>query len=283
MIERLIGIALFADAARRMETLSVHPKLSGDQIREMIRRLKDDWLLTPQASDHFKAEYLFWNHTIEAAQSGNPAITWDNLDMDGMSNPMLMYLMGEPERGTRIVRFYFSNRLAFADLPRYKRPPTVGHAALFDDPAGLRYGEVEWSIAEFDAALAESPLANQSLPGTEPFLKACDNDATRFATILCVLAGQAYYRDHGEFPKSPADLVPDYLARIHSDPIDGRPLRYRRDVDNAIVYSIGENGVDDGGDVNGNNAGDIGYRLIAPGALPLVAPPPPKKPDDAPF
>jgi hypothetical protein len=36
--------------------------------------------------------------------------------------------------------------------------------------------------------------------------------------------------------------------RLPLDPVDGQPLRYRRNSDGTyLLYSIGENGVDDGG------------------------------------
>ncbi len=45
-----------------------------------------------------------------------------------------------------------------------------------------------------------------------------------------------------------ADLVPGILARVPRDFIDGQPLRYDVNPDGSwLLYSVGENGVDDGG------------------------------------
>ena len=42
--------------------------------------------------------------------------------------------------------------------------------------------------------------------------------------------------------------MPEFLAAVPLDPVDGQPLRYRRDADGTFtLYSVGENGVDDGG------------------------------------
>ena len=54
------------------------------------------------------------------------------------------------------------------------------------------------------------------------------------------------------------------LEAVPLDPYDGQPLRYRRLADGIAVYSIGKNGVDDGGDTTnaGNPHGtDEGVRL----------------------
>jgi hypothetical protein len=42
--------------------------------------------------------------------------------------------------------------------------------------------------------------------------------------------------------------VPTYLAAVPTDPFDGQPLRYKKLAKGYIVYSVGENGKDDGGD-----------------------------------
>lgn len=54
---------------------------------------------------------------------------------------------------------------------------------------------------------------------------------------------------HGTLPATLEDLVPDFLAAVPRDLMDGRPLRYRPKSEGSFdLYSVGENGVDDGGD-----------------------------------
>jgi hypothetical protein len=64
------------------------------------------------------------------------------------------------------------------------------------------------------------------------------------------LAAERYRRSHGDWPQSLADLVPRFLPTVPLDPFDGKPLRYRKTDHGAIVYSVGEDGCDDGGDPN---------------------------------
>jgi hypothetical protein len=67
---------------------------------------------------------------------------------------------------------------------------------------------------------------------------------------LVALAAERYRRQHAAWPRSLADLAPHYLKAVPLDPFDGKPLRYRRTDTGAVVYSIGEDAHDDGGDFN---------------------------------
>jgi hypothetical protein len=65
----------------------------------------------------------------------------------------------------------------------------------------------------------------------------------------CRLAGHA-------LPPSLEDLVPEFLERVPSDVIDGQPLRYRRDGDDAyVLHGVGWNRQDDGGRIGWEGEG----------------------------
>jgi hypothetical protein len=54
---------------------------------------------------------------------------------------------------------------------------------------------------------------------------------------------------NGKYPASLDSLVPKFIAAMPVDPVDGEPLRYRLNRDGTfLLYSVGDNGVDDGGD-----------------------------------
>ena len=75
-----------------------------------------------------------------------------------------------------------------------------------------------------------------------------DLTARRAAAIE--LAVRLYRLDHeGHYPNTLQALVPAYLPYVPVDPFaaDGRPMSYRRGPTLPSVYSVGENGVDDGG------------------------------------
>lgn len=67
--------------------------------------------------------------------------------------------------------------------------------------------------------------------------------------VSAAIALKRYELRHGTSPATLADLVPEFLARIPLDYIDGQPLRYRLNARGGFtLYSVGEDGVDNGGD-----------------------------------
>jgi hypothetical protein len=62
-----------------------------------------------------------------------------------------------------------------------------------------------------------------------------------------LLAVERYRVAHGALPDAIDSLVPQYLAAVLEDPHDGEPLRYKRLDRGYMVYSVGEDGRDDGG------------------------------------
>lgn len=63
------------------------------------------------------------------------------------------------------------------------------------------------------------------------------------------LAIKLYETDHGSRPAELADLVPKYLPAVPKDPFaaDGRDIGYLPNAPRPILYSVGQNGIDQGG------------------------------------
>lgn len=72
----------------------------------------------------------------------------------------------------------------------------------------------------------------------------------RHAAAIASLALSVYRTEHGRFPDHLSELAPDYIQSLPLDPITGKPLCYRLDKqDGYSLYSVGENGMDDGGQI----------------------------------
>ena len=61
------------------------------------------------------------------------------------------------------------------------------------------------------------------------------------------LAVRRYQLHHGRLPEKLEDVAPTFIDAVPIDPFDGKPLRYKKLDEGFVVYSVGENGVDDGG------------------------------------
>jgi hypothetical protein len=110
------------------------------------------------------------------------------------------------------------------------------------------------------------------------------------ASLRCALvmvALEKYRQANGRWPKSLAELTPAFIPAVPMDPFDFQPLRYKRLADGVVVYSIGEDRIDNGGKLNRANpssaGSDLGFRLWdvgerrQPPANPEVGPPAPEE------
>ncbi len=115
-------------------------------------------------------------------------------------------------------------------------------------------------------------------------------DVRTKAILRVAMAGVAAERFRmakGRWPKELAELVPTYLETIPLDPFDGQPLRLKRSDGTFVVYSVGIDGIDDGGQLDDKPlqpGSDIGFRLFdvekrRRPALPFVFPPEDQVPD----
>jgi hypothetical protein len=73
----------------------------------------------------------------------------------------------------------------------------------------------------------------------------------RIAAHLRLLAGELALRacrsEQGRVPARLDDLLTNYLSTVPQDPFAGKPLIYRPQGTNWLLYSVGPDGVDDGG------------------------------------
>jgi hypothetical protein len=65
---------------------------------------------------------------------------------------------------------------------------------------------------------------------------------------LSAFALKRYQLRHGNYPPELASLVPEFIPSIPRDPVNGKPLRYQLIGKSFLLYSIGDDGVDNGGD-----------------------------------
>ena len=87
-------------------------------------------------------------------------------------------------------------------------------------------------------------------PLQRTFLSVVRFETQRELTVTAI-ALKRYQLRHGKQALSLSSLVPEFLPDLPRDYMDGKPLRYRLRQDGSFtLYSVGENGRDDGGDPN---------------------------------
>jgi len=275
MIQGLVGFALHNMAAGGMQRWAEHPAVTADQLRAALVQVKADSALYESESNTLKAEYLVLRNSMTGSNWAGVIgpVIGGPLDDAIMPAPIahgFLWMLGEPELTVRFDRQIVANQIREVDKPLSERrkPTGSGFAMLFDtDPTVVRVpGELDAN--QLDRAVKTSILSKMLLPATKQFDIAVLRFRGRQTALEVMLAAQAYRRDKGEFPESLDELVPQYLEAVPLDPCDsnGGRLLYRRDsATSAVVWSVGDDGNDDGGAVESETGrpADVGFMLKA--------------------
>ncbi len=140
--------------------------------------------------------------------------------------------------------------------------------------------------------LSPLSLARMVVPACDKVAQADLRVKAILLTSVTGLAAERFRMAKGRWPGELAELVPAYIEAVPLDPFSGEPLRLKKGDGAFVVYSVGLDAVDDGGqlDIKPYQPGsDIGFRLFEPDkrrqpAIPFVLPSKDASPDgpDAP-
>ena len=173
--------------------------------------------------------------------------------------------------------WFDQNKLTFCLIHEQYLLPLVDQGQRVVSPAAERYSEsiIEqrgWRPYDMFSRLLLHDMFARMVPGGMPataekyaFGQACAD----LARVACAL--ERYRLANGQFPEALAALAPKFMASLPHDVINGQPLKYRRSDDGLFVlYSVGLNETDDGGQIvlteSGNadiNKGDWVWRYPA--------------------
>jgi hypothetical protein len=109
-----------------------------------------------------------------------------------------------------------------------------------------------------------SPLMRRLTPFVEKVSGASRRSHAEMRCMVVLLALERYRREHGRWPERLEELTPAFVERIPPDPFDGRPIKYVRRDDGVAVYTVGPDGEDNGGNLDGkwyDRGSDWGFRL----------------------
>jgi hypothetical protein len=97
-------------------------------------------------------------------------------------------------------------------------------------------------------------LVASNYSGTALQITAMDRVLEQVDLVQVALALAAYHADKYTYPAKLGELVPTYAREIPNDLFSGHELHYTRSKTGYLLYSVGPNGVDEGG--AGNETGD---------------------------
>jgi hypothetical protein len=153
--------------------------------------------------------------------------------------------------------YFYRNELAFARLNQQWLLPLVNTNSRIVSPVTLQRAN--------DAVRVEmqhySPYKVQALMTFSAVASAVKRFALAqvsvdLARVACAL--ERYHLANGEYPETLEVLSPKFIEKLPHDIINGQPLHYRRTADGQFVlYSVGWNETDDGGQVVLTKGGSV--------------------------
>ena len=135
--------------------------------------------------------------------------------------------------------------LAADDVSAYRQ-------VMSDLQQALRKPYVE-AVAELErnrASAGDLPggiLTSIAVPSTSGFLRMAATGDARNRLARLAAAAAALHARTGKYPETLDALLPEGEGLNAIDPFDGRPLRLKAADGGLLLYSVGENGKDDGG------------------------------------
>ena len=112
-----------------------------------------------------------------------------------------------------------------------------------------------------------SSLFLQVLTSWEKFVEAYQRNEAILVSAEVALASERYRIKHGNWPETLAKLVPEYLTAVPPDPfLPGEQLRSKRTSNGMVIYSVGPDLQDNGGNLirigRATRGTDVGVQVF---------------------
>jgi hypothetical protein len=256
LISFLVRCACRDMAVRALERMLAQGEPSEGQLLAMTKAVEDELpeplllygLRGERAMIHDLSVKVERRQIALGSLSGGPG-NCDTRPPEGWEHVSNLWVIPRVRRGHAELLETLSDAVEAAKLPPEQQGPTMEKIYARQS-----------AMSPFD-----SPYYFLLYPHLKKSVPANSRGVARLRCTLVAIALERYRRKHGRWPAILADLRPDFLPNVPLDPFDGQALRYRRDDQGVIVYSVGEDGKDNGGDRQTLNTfkdgTDLGFRL----------------------
>jgi hypothetical protein len=263
-----IAYAFRAQAFQDLVQWAEHPQVTLHDVEALFPIIDGSRAACAPYSESLRSEYVLYRDYCQRF-----TLYYDLEEVYRKANPLppparyprmpqrLEYwALHEPEISARTLKLVVANQLPFIDLPPRDRPAVFpARVCLFDHPlpSGVTPLQIEraaraarWIVGHLSTSELESIDADRLMP-------------TLVRTAVAVCAWQKVY---GELPPSLENVVDaGWLAEVPDDPMAATPqsLRYERLVDDpqrALLWSVGSDGIDQGGVPHPGDGPYINYQ-----------------------
>jgi len=259
LISQLVRVAIATIAVQHGWPILQADKVSEEQLDRLQKILRDVDLVAPMM-EAFRGERVMARDTIQMLRRAtdtdfqkfietNSTMSEDDEETSAIANvPYNEEIRGAIRAAIivpmwRFVWSYEDERHLLEEVQAIITATGKAKAQRSASPAGIAAKRIRdrrdqsWSYLATDlfvGATARGPL--------RAFRFQAQNELT-----ITAIALKRYHLRHRKFPPNLDQLIPEFLAAHPIDWMDGQKLRYRLEGDSFVLWSVGDNGTDDGG------------------------------------
>ena len=238
----LVDVACSGLAAKGMLRIAARQPVPESVATNMIRDLAAIEVKVEPLAEMFRYEYLMVSNDV----SSQPLANMLDMGCSGGSVEAKILIRVAPLLGSTRQTVERNLRACYTHLVHLSAMPW-NPVAWNEFDARFEGHSSIWSIlkrrdpAGFVAATMVIPgMSNAAYKSVQRLF------LLRGARVF--LAVDLYNRKYGKLPAAAGDLLPEFLPEVPLDPFDGKPIRFKPGENGTWkVYSVGRNGVDDGG------------------------------------
>lgn len=269
MVQRLVSFLMHKTAATAWRNWSQNASVTAEQLQTALQHAIEDDTLTPPLSETLRVDYMMFHNSLALPLKEQLAFR-SSIYRSTSRTPfeqgwdVAKIYMSEPQHSHSVGAEIYANWLKYIDMPRAERTSRkVEGTAIYSAATGSPSHNEHIT---FGSMMGPPILLDSFWMDIESCDRRFLNERALQASLLVTLAVQWYHRDHGEFPDNLELLSGKYLDMLPVDPFSptGAQMIYRRTPEGAIVYSVGDDAVDSGGDVADNESPDVGFQILTP-------------------
>ena len=181
--------------------------------------------------------------TLEALRTGTANAERAAITVGDVALGPIIYLRGQAS----ILRL-------MTETLQAEGKPFREQVALFD------VLDTRMKLAKSDAVVPDA--AWLLMPATQKIAHACHRTTVRIRCARAGLLAEVFRLRNGRLPASVEELCASLKVPILLDPWDDKPLKWKPDGEGVSVYSVGADGIDDGGRRHPKNYDEAGHDLV---------------------
>jgi hypothetical protein len=251
LVEQLVGIALSGIACDRTVTFLDHVELTPEQARKVQRDLTGLPKFAAIARSLDQTERLLAIDAFIAMGSGGELVS--DIGGNDFGGGVFNVVAIDWNLVLRDTNRWYDRLVAAAKLP--DREARVAAFEKIEADMQVLVAQTKAPKRMLAAVVSRQQrskvvsgiVLGLFLPAVNAATDAEDRQNTTLELTRLAAALAVHRAEHGAYPGSLDELLPNLVERLPVDVFGGKPFVYKRSADGYLLYGTGANGVDDGG------------------------------------